>query len=49
MFISWFRETKLVPSLGYSIRDMMISLNEPEAGSKVIDLNLRSAARWTGK
>jgi type VI secretion system ImpA family protein len=44
MFISRFRELKLVPSLPYTVRDMMIATNELEVGTtKGIDPQLLSA------
>lgn len=44
MFISRFRELKLVPSLPYTVRDMMIAHNELESGTaQGIDPRLLSA------
>jgi type VI secretion system ImpA family protein len=44
MFIPRFRETRLVPSLGYTLRDLLISLNEIEVGEgKAIDQKLLRA------
>jgi type VI secretion system ImpA family protein len=41
MFIPRFRETRLVPSLGYTLRDLLISLNEIEVSDgKAIDPKL---------
>ncbi|GHV82879.1 type VI secretion protein ImpA [Spirochaetia bacterium] len=43
MFILRFRETRLVPSKTYTLRDLMIANNELEAGDKVVDGNLLRA------
>jgi type VI secretion system protein ImpA len=44
MFIPRFRETRLVPSLKYTLRDLLISLNEIEAADNVsIDAKLLRA------
>jgi type VI secretion system ImpA family protein len=44
MFIPRFRETRLVPSLNYTLRDLLISLNEIEvSGDKAIDPKLLRA------
>ncbi|GHV42096.1 type VI secretion protein [Spirochaetia bacterium] len=43
MFILRFRETRLVPSRAYTLRDLMIANNELEAGDKVVDGNLLRA------
>ncbi|MDR2403920.1 MAG: type VI secretion system protein TssA [Spirochaetaceae bacterium] len=44
MFIPRFREVRLVPSLGYTLRDLLISLNEIEmSGDKTIDPKLLRA------
>ncbi|MDR0760183.1 MAG: type VI secretion system protein TssA [Treponema sp.] len=44
MFIPRFRETRLVPSLGYTLRDLLISHNEIEvSGGKAIDPKLLRA------
>jgi type VI secretion system ImpA family protein len=43
MFILRFRETRLVPSRVYTLRDLMIANNELEAGDKVVDGNLLRA------
>jgi type VI secretion system ImpA family protein len=44
MFIPRFRETRLVPSLSYTLRDLLISLNEIEvSGDKTIDPKLLRA------
>ncbi|MDR2785281.1 MAG: type VI secretion system protein TssA, partial [Treponema sp.] len=44
LFIPRFREVRLVPSLGYSLRDLLISLNEIEvSGDKSIDPKLLRA------
>ncbi|MDR2102860.1 MAG: type VI secretion system protein TssA [Treponema sp.] len=44
IFIPRFRETRLVPSLKYTLRDLLISLNEIEAGDdRIIDPKLLQA------
>jgi type VI secretion system ImpA family protein len=44
MFIPRFREVRLVPSLSYTLRDLLISLNEIEvSGDKAIDQKLLRA------
>jgi type VI secretion system ImpA family protein len=44
MFIPRFRETRLVPSLGYTLRDLLVSLNEIEVNNnKAIDPKLLRA------
>jgi type VI secretion system ImpA family protein len=44
MFIPRFREARLVPSLSYTLRDLLISLNEIEvSGDKVLDQKLLRA------
>jgi type VI secretion system protein ImpA len=44
MFIPRFREIRLVPSLSYTLRDLLISLNEIEvSGDKTIDSKLLRA------
>jgi type VI secretion system ImpA family protein len=44
MFIPRFREIRLVPSLNYTLRDLLISLNEIEvSGDKTIDSRLLRA------
>ncbi|MDR3172750.1 MAG: type VI secretion system ImpA family N-terminal domain-containing protein, partial [Treponema sp.] len=44
LFIPRFRETRLVPSLSYTLRDLLISLNEIEvSGDKAIDSKLLRA------
>ena len=43
MFISRFRERKLLPELPYSLRDLMIANGELDAGEETIDLNLLTA------
>jgi type VI secretion system ImpA family protein len=44
LFIPRFRETRLVPSLGYTLRDLLISLNEIEvSGDNAIDPKLLQA------
>ncbi|MDR0556815.1 MAG: type VI secretion system ImpA family N-terminal domain-containing protein [Treponema sp.] len=44
MFIPRFRETRLVPSLRYTLRDLLISLNEIEVSDdKAVDLKLLRA------
>jgi type VI secretion system protein ImpA len=42
-FILRLRESRLVPSLGYTLRDYMIANNELEAGDKTVDGNLLRA------
>jgi type VI secretion system protein ImpA len=42
-FILRFRESRLVPSLAYTLRDYMIANNELEAGDKAVDGNLLRA------
>jgi type VI secretion system ImpA family protein len=44
MFIPRFRKVRLVPSLGYTLRDLLISLNEIEvSGDKAVDPKLLRA------
>jgi type VI secretion system ImpA family protein len=47
MFILRFRETRLVPSKAYTLKDLMIANNELEAGDKVVDGNLLRAEIMT--
>jgi type VI secretion system protein ImpA len=42
-FILRLRESRLVPSLGYTLRDYMIANNELDAGDKAVDGNLLRA------
>ncbi|MDR1362755.1 MAG: type VI secretion system ImpA family N-terminal domain-containing protein [Spirochaetaceae bacterium] len=43
MFIPRFRETRLIPSLRYTLRDLLISLNEIEAPADTVDVKLLRA------